>query len=587
MFKPRSARRVTAVGLGLAAAVSAMALPLLTSPASADVAPPAGTTIQATTSSQTNVAPNGPLTNLTDGSNIHLVVTGNAGTNNGFEARICNTGLNITGNAGFVPLQGKQCALTPLPGGGQVYSNLVAPDGSLTTATYDLPIGTGTETFATPTGNATVTCTFATPCALWLKLNVGPSTSWVHYDLNFQHPVGVPDQPAAPTASLSGTTATLNWTAPGTNPAIDNYIVTPYIGGVAQAPISTGSTAPTYQATGLGLFSNYTFTVTAHNAQGNSLESAPSSPAVTPVPATPAAPNASSSASGSADVTFTAQAGATSYVVTPFDVTTSTAGTPVTVAGSPASFTGLVDGDTYTFSFHAVYAAGTGTESPASAPVKIGSKSVQQVIIATRPQGTLDIAEACANGFTGGTYGNPPLTTSYTGPTANPGAAAGPQYGQYPQTCDVNLGTGVLNASATYYVATGSISTVNVRDLRDGDLGWHVTTQITTFAGTLGGTFSGACLAFTPQYTESSNTALYTQRVHVPTDPTADAATTGTATAAIGGTCAGAGLSGQTVETAAVGGGLGVAALDGALTLNIPTSAPADTYAATLTFTAL
>ena len=132
---------------------------------------------------------------------------------------------------------------------------------------------------------------------------------------------------------------------------------------------------------------------------------------------------------------------------------------------------------------------------------------------------------------------------------------------------------------------------MTVRDLRDGDTGWTVNTQLTAFDGvTPGNTFSGDCLAFTPAYTELSNVAapVYQQKVHTPTDPTADAATTGTAVTAIGGTCVtGTGLQGKTVETAAAGGGLGMAQLDGALTLNIPTSAPADTYAATLTFTVL
>ena len=333
----------------------------------------------------------------------------------------------------------------------------------------------------------------------------------------------------------------------------------------------------------------------AHNSLGNGAASPQSAPPVTPTPGAPSAPAASSSSNGTADVTFAPVASATGYVVTPFDVTTSTAGAPLTVAASPAHFTGLTNGDTYTFTFHAVYGSNNGGESPASAPVKIGSKSVSQTIIASRPQGTLDIAEACANGYTGGTFNssspkpiNPPLTTSYTGPTANPGAAAGPQFGLYPQTCDVNLGTGVLDATSTYYVATGALNSVSVRDLRSGDAGWSVSTQLTAFTGeTPGNTFQGSCLAMTPSYTELSNTALYSQMVHVPTDTTTDAATTGTAVAAIGGTCAGTGLAGATVQTAKPLGGLGVSQLDGALTLNIPVSAPADTYVATLTFTVL
>ena len=127
-----------------------------------------------------------------------------------------------------------------------------------------------------------------------------------------------------------------------------------------------------------------------------------------------------------------------------------------------------------------------------------------------------------------------------------------------------------------------------MRDLRSGDAGWTVNTQLTAFTGeTPGNTFQGSCLALTPVYHELSNTALYTQAVHVPTDTGNDALLTDTATAAIGGTCAGTGLNGSTVQTAKPLGGLGVASLDGALTLNIPVSAPADTYVATLTFTVL
>jgi len=597
VLKSLSSRRAKALGLGVTVAVTAAALPLLGSMASADTPGNPATTL-ATTPSQTNIAPNGPLTNLssTAATTIHIDTSAAAGTNHGFEARLCKAGVNITGQAGFVPLQGGNCA-DPGSTANQVYSNTVNPDASLTTASFDFSVTAGTYAWNTPGGAKTFDCTAASPCALWLKESIGSSTYFMHYDLEFAPLPGIPSTPAAPTVTLTGggTTAHVVWTAPAASPAIDDYLVTPYIGGVAQAPVDTASTATTRDFPGLTNFSSYTFTVTAHNSVGNSAESPQSAPPVVPTPAAPPAPNATSSANGTADVTFGSVAGATGYVVTPLDVTTSTPGTPLTVASSPAHFTGLTDGDNYTFSFHAVYGANNGTESAASAPVKIGSRSVSQTIIASRPAGTLDIAEACANGYTGATFDassakpiNPPLTTTYAGnPAGTP--ADGPQFGLYPQTCDVNLGTGVLNSTSTYYVATGAINPVSVRDLRDGDLGWQVNTQLTNFNGiTPGHTFAGDCLQFTPAYTELSNTALYTQKVHVPTDPTADAATTGTAATPIGGSCApGTGVNNQTVQTAAATGGLGVAQLDGALTLNIPVSAPADTYAASLTFTVL
>jgi hypothetical protein len=61
----------------------------------------------------------------------------------------------------------------------------------------------------------------------------------------------------------------------------------------------------------------------------------------------------------------------------------------------------------------------------------------------------------------------------------------------------VNLGTGVLSSTATYYVATGAINTVSVRDLRDSDVGWNVNAQIGNFT-TAGDSFSGDCLGFAP-----------------------------------------------------------------------------------------
>ena len=604
MLKTPSSRRAMALGLGLATAVTATALPLLTPAAFADTAGNPATTT-ATTVTQTNITPQGPLNGLGNLSNIHVKTVATPGTNNGFEIRLCKGGINITGNSAFVPLQGGNCVLDPITAGSDAYQN-ISPDGALATAETDFKVGVGTETWATPGGNKTVACDFANPCSLWLKEQVGPGTYWTHYDLNFAAPPAIPATPAAPTVTLTGggNTAHIVWTAPAASPAIDDYLVTPYIGGVAQAPIDTASTATTLDIPGLANFTSYTYTVTAHNSVGNSLESPQSAPPVTPAPGAPAAPNASSGSSGSADVTFPAVAGATGYVVSSTDTTTSTPGPTLTVATNSAHFTGLTNGDLYTFTFHAVYLANNGTESPASAPIKIGTKSVSQTIIASRPQGTLDIAERCSNGYTGGTFDGssqvggvpkpitPSHTTSYTGTSANPGGvpADGPAWGVYPQTCDVNLGTGVLNASSTYYVATGAIQTVSVRDLRDGDLGWNVNTQLNAFVGDTAGpghSFPASCLALTPRYTELGNTPLYTQKVHVPTDTANDALTADTATAAIGGSCAGTGLAGATVQTALPAGGLGVAELDGSLTLNIPTSAAADTYTSTLTFTVL
>ncbi len=94
---------------------------------------------------------------------------------------------------------------------------------------------------------------------------------------------------AAPTrvgATADDTTASLAWAAPSSRATnITSYTVTPYLNGVAQAPVTiTGNPAPaTATLTGLTNGASYTFTVAAGNIAGTSPASVPSA-AVVPGP---------------------------------------------------------------------------------------------------------------------------------------------------------------------------------------------------------------------------------------------------------------------------------------------------------------
>jgi uncharacterized repeat protein (TIGR01451 family) len=95
-------------------------------------------------------------------------------------------------------------------------------------------------------------------------------------------PFSLPGQPTISAVSAGDSSATLTWTAPsnGGSP-ITSYVVTPFIGVVAQTPQTFPGTGTTQTLTGLTPGTAYRFTVAATNAGGTGPASALST-AVTP-----------------------------------------------------------------------------------------------------------------------------------------------------------------------------------------------------------------------------------------------------------------------------------------------------------------
>jgi hypothetical protein len=187
-----------------------------------------------------------------------------------------------------------------------------------------------------------------------------------------------PNAPDAPTG-VQGTphdkSVALTWTAPANDGggAISGYQVTPYVNGVAQTPIPTNSTAPSFTVNGLTNGTAYTFAVAAINSAGMSPASTRSA-AITPV--APTSPGAPSNVQGTprdttVALTWAAPTSDGGSAITGYRVTPSVNGvaqTPVLTGSTSTSYTvtGLTDGTAYTFTVAAVNAVGAGAESAAS-----------------------------------------------------------------------------------------------------------------------------------------------------------------------------------------------------------------------------
>jgi hypothetical protein len=196
-----------------------------------------------------------------------------------------------------------------------------------------------------------------------------------NYFVDVMVSVPVPNAPSNVSASAAGqTSAAVSWTAPATGGAVTSYVVTPYVGTVAQTPktVSGAPPATSTNVSGLTAGTTYTFRVAACNASGCSTAAGPSN-SVTP--ATAVAPTAPTNvdaraATSSARVSWDVPSGdgdspITGYTVTPF--VGAAAQTPVSVGASATAttVTGLTNATAYTFTVKATNAVGT---SPASAP---------------------------------------------------------------------------------------------------------------------------------------------------------------------------------------------------------------------------
>jgi hypothetical protein len=228
----------------------------------------------------------------------------------------------------------------------------------------------------------------------------------------------VPAAPTGPTATAGDATATVSWIPGVGGGTADSYLVTPYIGSVAQATHATPDASTTLTINGLTNGSAYTFTVTAVNTAGNSPASA-HSPAVTPLApvALPARPTGVTAAATpqTATVHWTPGVGGgpvVTYLITPYIGSVAQATHVTTASSTSVAIIGLTNGVTYTFTVTAVNTTGNSPESAHSAPVTPAPIATVPIFISAA---STTMTTGVAATFTVATTGSPIATITESG----------------------------------------------------------------------------------------------------------------------------------------------------------------------------
>ncbi|HEX4094086.1 MAG TPA: fibronectin type III domain-containing protein [Trebonia sp.] len=438
-----------------------------TSPVSVSMTMPAGVTpVGAYGTGWTCAAPSGQVITCTDsatpfaaGASLPAITVEGIVTASGVTSSTIQSGTVVTASsadgspgyassasAGTVPTAPSGVTLSPTSGsisGG----NTVTVSGTNVSGATAIEIGTTSQQQAgtpvvllpcpsgaapgcfTVNANGTLTISSMPAVAASTTVNVTVVTLGIAGVASYAY-TSVPGTPAAPTATAGVTSATVTWTAPASNNSpITGYVITPYLGGVAQAAQTFNSTATSQTLTGLTAGGSYTFTVAAINGIGTGAAS-PQSNAVIPY-TLPGAPviGAVSAGDSAATVNWTAPASngssaITGYVVTPYIGGVAQTPQTFTSTATAETLTGLTPGTSYTFKVAAINAAGTGPASAMSAAVTVNAGP--SLAFPAPPAGEVSVGYSDQLTATGGTGA---LTWSVSSGSLPPGLTLNPSTG--------------------------------------------------------------------------------------------------------------------------------------------------------------
>jgi len=362
------------------------------------------------------------------------------------------TGVTSAASAAVIPITtpGAPTAVTATAGNAQATVSWTAPQSNggaaITSYTVTSAPGNVSATVNAPATSATVSP--LTNGAAYTFTVVAISAAGSGPASNPSNSITPSTTPGAPTnvvATAGNQQASLTWTAaPNNGATIDSYTATASPGG-AQATVNGNPAAANVTVTGLTNNTAYTFTVVAHNANGNGPASAASN-SVTPsvLPGAPTGVTASAS-NQQVTVSWTAPAPNGGTAVSSYTITSSPGNLTKTLSGNPPAtswtFTGLTNGTTYTFQVTATNSGGTGPAGTSNAATPSAT-----------PQAPTNV---------GATPGNHQVTVTWTAPDPGGAAITGYVITPYAGTSagsPVTVGAGATSAIITDFITGTSLA---------------------------------------------------------------------------------------------------------------------------------
>jgi len=358
----------------------------------------------------------------------------------------------------------------------QALSSSSATGRSITYTANTLPAGlsiSGSNITGTPTAQANTTSLITAISATTSKTATRTLLFYVKT---------VPGQPTIGTATAAtSTSATVTFTAPAYdgNSPITQYIATSSPGNITGTLNQAGS--GTVTVSGLTAGTNYTFTVKAVNAAGQSVASTSSNQISTAsVPGAPTIGTVSSSGITSASVPFTAPASNGGLTITSYTAVSSPGGITGTLsqAGSGTiTVSGLTTGTNYSFTVYATNSLGNGPSSGSSNnPIIMDANAVLWVDPGNSSSysgsGTT-WTDLSGKGVTGTLTNGPTFTSSGTGSYLN--FDANNDYVSFGNNGNLNFGTGDFTVNIWMYPTRwndGNSRGIIDKKSNDGSSGW-------------------------------------------------------------------------------------------------------------------